>query len=393
MDTLRLGVIGTGSVVREIYGHLYFRSEYSRNIRIHAICDASERALAEFGDQWKIPAERRHADYRTLIAAGGIDAVAVNTPDSLHLGPVMAALEAGLDVLLPKPTADKVVDAHAILGAVRSTGRFLGVDFHKREDPVVKEARARFAEGAYGTLQTSVWYMLDRLLVSDPNHAPRFFSSPDFAQKNSPVTFLTSHMADTFMHITRLRPLEVSAVGYRQKLPSLAPIAVQGYDLIDTAVLFEGGVLAHIITGWTMPNTANCLTLQTARLLFSEGMLELWQDHYGYHEVTGRGIEDRNVLFLNFGEGGLVSGYGMDSPGRIVGNILRHRCGAMGREERESLLSPFSLGFYTTLVCECAHESLKRGTAGGEGVILGAKVDARAFLAERIGAEADPYYA
>jgi predicted dehydrogenase len=393
MDSLRLGVIGTGSVVREIYQYLYFRSDYSRNIRVEAICDTSSRALTEFGEQWKIPANRRYTDYRDMIRAGGLDAVAVNTPDSLHREPTLAALEAGIDVVLPKPTADKAADAHAILKAVRSTGRFLGVDFHKREDPVTKEARARLAEGAYGTLQTSVWYMLDRLLVSDPNHDPRFFSSPDFAEKNSPVSFLTSHMADTFMYITRRKPLEVTAVGYRQKLPSLTPIAVQGYDLVDTAVLFEGGALAHIITGWALPNTANCLTVQSARLLFSDGMLELWQDRYGYHEVTGKGIEDRNILFRNFEEGGLVSGFGMDSPGKIVRNILRFRSGAMGREERESLLSPFSLGFYTTLVCECAHASLERGSASEGGVVFGAKVDARAFLAERIGAEAGAYYA
>ena len=188
------------------------------------------------------------------------------------------------------------------------------MDFHKREDPVTKEARARYVEGTYGTLQSSVWYMIDRLLVADPNHQPRFFSSPDFAEKNSPVSFLTSHMADTFMYITHLKPLEVRSIGYRQKLPSLSPIAVNGYDLVDTTILFEHGVLTHIITGWALPNTANSLTVQSARLLFSDCMLELWQDRYGYHEVTDRGIDDRNILFRNFEESGLVTGFGMDCP-------------------------------------------------------------------------------
>ena len=68
-------------------------------------------------------------------------------------------------------------------------------------------------------------------------------------------------MADTFMHITRLRPVEVRAIGYRQKLPSLEPIAVDGYDLVDTSVRFEGGVSCHIVTGWALPDTADCLTV------------------------------------------------------------------------------------------------------------------------------------
>jgi predicted dehydrogenase len=304
----------------------------------------------------------------------------------------MLALEAGLDVIMPKPTADKVVDAHAIIEAIGSTGRFLGVDFHKREDPVTKEARARVRSGAYGKLQTSVWYMLDKLLVADPNYEPRFFSSPDFAEKNSPVSFLTSHMADTFMFITGLKPLEVTAVGYRHKLPTLAPRPVQGYDTVDTTVLFEGGVLCHIITGWALPNTSNSLTVQSARLLFSDGMLDLWQDRYGYHEVTAKGIDDRNILFRNFEEGGLVTGFGMDSPGKIVLAIRDFRAGKLGKAERDALLTPVSLGFYTTLVCECALQSLSKGTTVDGSIVLGTAVNARTLLRERIGAAADRYY-
>jgi predicted dehydrogenase len=392
MDTLRLGVIGTGSVVREIYQYLYFRSSYSPLIRVEAICDTNQEMLSWFGDTWKIPSAKRFSRYGEMLARVELDAVAVNTPDSLHKDPTIAALDAGLDVLLPKPTADKVADAHAIIEAARSSGRFLGVDFHKREDPVTKEARARYASGVYGRLQSSTMYMLDRLLVSNPNHTPRFFASVDFAEKNTPVSFLTSHMADTFMHITRLRPLEVRAVGYKQKLPSLAPISVNGYDLIDTEILFEEGALCHIISGWALPDPANGLTVQTARLIFTDCMLDLWQEHYGYHEVTPQGIDDRNILFRNFEEKGLVSGFGMDCPGKIIANILRFRNGKIGAAEKEEYFSPFTLGLYTTLVCECAHESLAKGKDLGSGVVRGISVDAHGLLTQRIGGAAQQYY-
>lgn len=390
---LRLGIIGTGSVVREIYQYLYFRSVYSPQISVEAACDSSPEALASFADAWKIPADRRFSDWRRMIRTVPLDAVAVNTPDSAHREPVIGALEAGLDVVLPKPTADRIVDAHAMIEAVRAAKRFLGVDFHKREDPVVKEARARVGRGEYGTLQSSVWHMIDRLLVADPNHEPRFFASPDFAERNSPITFLTSHMADTFIHITGLRPLEVRATGYRQKLPSLSPVAVAGWDLVDTTVLFEGGALCHLITGWALPDPADCITVQSAVLVFSDGMLELWQDHYGYRELTAKGIEQRNVLFKAFARDGTVTGFGMDCPGMIVRNILRFRRGELADTELSELLSPFSLGFYTTLVCECAAASLARGSVRGEGVVAGATIDARQHLREAIGAAADRYYA
>ncbi len=391
---LRLGVIGTGSVVREIYEHLYFHSRYSSAIRVEAICDSDVSRLESSGARWHVPDDRRFLDYETMLRTVALDAVAVNTPDDVHRAPVEAALRAGVDVVLPKPTAGTVCDAHAIVRAVRETRRFLGVDFHKREDPVTKEARSRYASGVYGKLQTAQFQMLDKLLVADPNHSPRFFASPDFAQRNSPVSFLTSHMADTFMFITGLKPIEVRAVGYSQKLPSLEPIAVDGYDLVDTTVVFDTGVVCHIVTGWSLPNAADCLTVQTGRLIFTDGMVDLWQNHYGYREVTPGGIDNRNVLFRNFEPNGRVSGYGIDCPGRILENIVRFREGVMEADEQSELLSAVALGFYTTLLCECAVVSLERGSRPEEGVVAGAPVDVRALLAERVGQEAArSYYA
>jgi len=393
MKALRLGVIGTGSVVREIYEHLYFSSRYSRLIDVEAICDTNTDARDAFATKRDIPEARRFSDYRTMFEAVELDAVAVNTPDNLHAEPTIAALEAGLDVVLPKPTANSVADVHRIIETVVRTKRFLGVDFHKREDPVVREARARVTAGAYGTLQSASLHMLDRLLVADPNHAPRFFSSPDFAATNSPVSFLTSHMADTFMYITSLRPVEIRAIGYRQKLPALAPVAVDGYDLVDATVLFEGGVSCHIVTGWALPNPADCLTVQSGRLIFSDGMLDLWDNHYGFREITAAGIENRNVQFMTFEHDGLVSGYGMDCPGRILENIRKFRDGEISEQVLDTLRSPAELGLYTTLVCECAHASLAAGTTQDNGVVVGRSVDARALLAEQIGQAADRYYA
>ena len=156
-------------------------------------------------------------------AAGEVelDAVQVNTPDHLHAAPTVEALRAGLDVVVPKPTAATVKDAHDMIQAAKESGRILGIDFHKREDPRIKEAEARYQSGRYGTLQAAVFYMLDKLFVADPNHAPRFFASPDFAARNTPISFLTVHMADALMKIVNLVPVQVRAVGYAHKLPSL----------------------------------------------------------------------------------------------------------------------------------------------------------------------------
>ena len=104
---LRVGVIGVGSVVREIYRHLYFNSEFSHLLEIVAVADPNDEFRNWFCDTFD-------------------------------------ALEAGLDVVVAKPIASTVRDAHDMILAARKNGRLLGIDFHKRADPRIKEAEARY---------------------------------------------------------------------------------------------------------------------------------------------------------------------------------------------------------------------------------------------------------
>jgi predicted dehydrogenase len=390
---LRLGIIGAGSVVREIYQHLYFHSQYSDLLQVCAVADPEERNRDWLGDLAGVPAARRFADYREMLGRVELDAVQVNTPDHLHCAPTVDALNAGLDVVVPKPTAATVKDAHAMIGAARRNGRYLGVDFHKREDPRIKEAAARFRSGRYGTLQAAVFYMLDKLAVADPNLSPRFFASADFAEKNTPVSFLTVHMADALMQIVNLLPAEVRATGYAQKLPSLKPITVAGYDLVDTEIRFQTGALAHLLTGWALPNTAWSTTVQSGRLVCSEGLIDLGLDSPGLCEIHRDGVAQVNPLFRNFETDGTVTGYGMSSPARLYRQILARRNGQLSTSQWEAACDPGSLGFYTTLVLEGAERSLTTGTQIPGGVTVGAPVDLRELVNDQLGAEAAREYA
>ena len=389
---LRLGVIGAGSVVREIYQHLYFRSSYSPMLEICAVADPEAGCRNWLGDLAGLPPERRFADYRELLAKVQLDAVQVNTPDHLHCEPAVAALNAGLDVVLPKPAAATLKDAHAMAETARRTGRFLGVDFHKREDPRIKEAEARFRSGRYGTLQAAVFYMLDKLAIADPNHSPRFFASPDFAEKNSPASFLTVHMADALMKIVGLTPVRVRAFGYSQKLPSLKPIAVRGYDLVDTELLFNTGAVAHLVTGWAIPNSAWANTVQSGRLICSDGLIDLALDMPGLREIHREGISEVNPLFRNFEADGTVTGYGVTGPGRLYCQLLAHRNGQMTAAERDLAMSPQVLGCHTTLVLEAVEKSLAEGERLETGATLGTSIDLGKLLASELGTAAAKDY-
>ena len=389
---LRLGIIGVGAVVREIYQYLYFRSHYSDMLEICAVADPNEQYRNWFCDLAHIPASCRFANYHDLLAKTSLDAVQVNTPDHLHCGPAVDALNAGLDVVVPKPTAATVKDAHAMIQAAKTTGRFLGVDFHKREDPRFKEAEARFQSGRYGAFQSAVFYMLDKLVVADPNHSPPFFASPGFAEKNSPVSFLTVHMADALMKIVDLVPVQVRATGFSQKLPSLQPIPVKGYDLVDTEIQFETGALAHIITGWALPNTAPALTVQSGRMICSDGLIDLGLDAPGLREIHAEGIFEVNPLFRNFEKDHTVTGYGISSPGRLYQQILARQNGKLSAAQRQAASRPMTLGFYTTLVLEGAEKSLAQGTKLKTGATPGPAVDLRQLARRQLGLAAAKAY-
>jgi predicted dehydrogenase len=389
---LRLGIIGAGSVVREIYQHLYFRSSWSSLLQIEAVADPNDEYRNWFGDLAGVPAQRRFTDYSRMLAEVPLDCAQVNTPDHLHSAPTLQALQAGLDVILPKPAAATVRDVHAMLTAARNAGRFLGIDFHKREDPRLKEAEARFQSGRYGQFQAAVFYMLDKLLVADPNHAPRFFASPDFAAKNTPVSFLTVHMADALINIVRQLPSTVRAIGYAHALPNLKPIPVKGYDLVDTEILFASGAVAHILTGWALPNSAWATTVQSSRIICSHGLLDLGLDTPGLREIHPDGIFEVNPLFRNFEKDNRVTGYGISSPGRLYEKILARRDGGMTAEQLQAELTPMAMGFYTTLVLEAAEKSLAQGRTLESGATLGATVQVSDLLASELGPETARLY-
>ena len=384
---LRLGIVGAGAVVREIYQYLYFNSEYSHLLEICAVANPSEKNRNWFGELAKLPKNRRFADYKEMLAKVELDAVQINTPDHLHRAPTLDALAAGLDVLLPKPTAATVKDAHAMIQAAKKAGRFLAVDFHKREDPRIKEAEARYKSGRYGTFQTGVFYMIDKLLVSDPNHTPRFFATPDYAEHNTPISFLTVHMADALMKITGLVPVEVRATGYSHKLPSLKPRAVKGYDLVDTEILFDSGAIAHVITGWAIPNTAWSIAVQSGRLICSDGVVDLSMDMPGLREIHSSGINEVNPLFRNFEKSGAVGGYGISNPGRLFQQMLAHQNGQPITEEMDFTLP----NFYTAAISEAAEKSLIEGKKIKKGVTRGKPISLDKFVRSQIGPAAKEY--
>ena len=78
------------------------------------------------------------------------DAVLVTTPDDLHYGPCMAALDMGYDVLLEKPISPSELECRDILAKVEETGRIVAVCHVLRYAPYYQKLRAIVESGVLG---------------------------------------------------------------------------------------------------------------------------------------------------------------------------------------------------------------------------------------------------
>lgn len=130
MNPVRVGVIGIGNMG---WHHARVLS-LLRDAELVGVADpdAGRGALAveQFGCRW-------FPDYTELL--GEVEAVCIAVPTLLHHRVGMAALEAGVHVLIEKPIAATQEEATALIHAAETAGRLLQVGHIERFNPAFRE--------------------------------------------------------------------------------------------------------------------------------------------------------------------------------------------------------------------------------------------------------------
>ena len=85
-----------------------------------------------------------------MIAAGGLDAVAIATPNDSHAALAIEALDAGLHVVCDKPLANTVEDGRRIADKVAETGLVFCLTHNYSGYPMVRQMRAMIEAGRIG---------------------------------------------------------------------------------------------------------------------------------------------------------------------------------------------------------------------------------------------------
>jgi predicted dehydrogenase len=139
----RLGFSGTGYIAR-----IHAAAAQAVGAEVVAVSNhraESRRAFAE-----RFGASRQHDSVRELLAVGGVDGLLVCTPNALHAPEAIAALEAGVPVLVEKPMALDAAEAAAMHETVVRTGVPLMVAHCWRFDAEARWLRARIVDGRLG---------------------------------------------------------------------------------------------------------------------------------------------------------------------------------------------------------------------------------------------------
>jgi predicted dehydrogenase len=95
-----------------------------------------------------VPLRGSFASREQALAAGPFDAVVVCTPTAFHCADTLAAIAAGLPVLLEKPAAGTLDEVHRMQAAARSVPVLLGYTW--RWWPALRRARRVLQDGGIG---------------------------------------------------------------------------------------------------------------------------------------------------------------------------------------------------------------------------------------------------
>src|SRR5690606_1207728 len=214
----RYALIGTGNRGTTMWGQDLLEG-WRRDVDLVAICDTNplraERARTMIKSNAPI-----YTSIEETLSVARPELVIVCTQDSNHDDIIVAALDAGADVITEKPMTTSMEKLRRIREAEQRTGRRVDVSFNYRYAPTAAKLKSLLLEGAIGTL-TSVdfhWYL-------DNSHGADYFRRWHAYVENSGSLFVhkATHHFDLLNWYIAGDPESVSAFGELRQYGKAGP--------------------------------------------------------------------------------------------------------------------------------------------------------------------------
>lgn len=157
---IRMGMVGggPGSFIGAVH-----RMAANLDGQIELVCgcfSSSPAKSLETGRALYLPEHRIYATYQEMMEREAalplgerMDFVSIVTPNNMHFGPAMLALEKGFDVAMDKPMTYTLDEAKQLRDKVKESGRLLLLTHTYTGYPMVKEARERVRRGDLGKIR------------------------------------------------------------------------------------------------------------------------------------------------------------------------------------------------------------------------------------------------
>jgi predicted dehydrogenase len=265
MHGMRVAVIGAG-----ILGRRHARVFHEMDgVEFVAVMSRTREAAAQVAAQYGAAA---FTDVEQMLDTVACDAVAVATPDHLHFAPVMAALGAGLHVLVEKPLATSAAEAHAMVAEAARSGLVLQVNYSQRRVPEFAWIREQVVAGVIGRPVMVQSSKQDTLFVPT-----RMIT---WAAHTSPIYFMSSHDLDLVAWFTGGRAVRVAAQEQRGVLEARG---IAAHDGVDALVTWDTGATASFHSSWIHPDSWPHIVTERMTIIGDAGMI--------HFENQGRRVE------------------------------------------------------------------------------------------------------
>ena len=152
-EIIRIGVAGLGSM-----GSGHARSIMEGKIprlQLAAVTDVVAEQAAT------VPDVPFFSTPEAMISSGLIDAILIVTPHFSHTPIGVAALEAGLHVLVEKPISVHKTEAEKLIAAHTDKRLIFAAMFNQRTDPYYATIREMIRNGTLGTVRRINWMVTD----------------------------------------------------------------------------------------------------------------------------------------------------------------------------------------------------------------------------------------
>jgi predicted dehydrogenase len=235
--SLKIAFSGTGYI-----SQIHARAAQSLpGVELVAVVNHRPGSRIEFVAAFGIP--RQYETVEELLQDGEVDAISINTPNYLHAPQTVAALEAGVHVMVEKPMAMNVGEAEKMLAASEKSGAALMVAHCWRFDEEVLWLKKQVDAARLGRIVRTKGYGVHS------NWGPGgWFTQNKFAGGGA-LADMGIHAIDTARFL----------LGDPQPVDVYAKIGTyyKDFDVDDTGLIlinWDNGVTSYVESGWWQPH-------------------------------------------------------------------------------------------------------------------------------------------